>query len=56
MGLDISFSREEAVEAGMETSAMRNGSDASIQLAEEDEANGMPTKMDTLNGCTRCSK
>jgi len=38
MGLDISFSREEAVEAGMETSAMRNGSDASIQLAEEDEA------------------
>jgi hypothetical protein len=40
MGLDISFSRKEAIEAGMETTAMRNGSDASIQLAEEDEADG----------------
>jgi hypothetical protein len=40
MGLDISFNREEAIKAGMETSAMRNGSDASIQLAEEDEADG----------------
>ena len=44
MGLDISFNREEAIEAGMETSAMRNGSDASIQLAEEDEANGTPNQ------------
>jgi hypothetical protein len=44
MGLDISFNRKEAIEAGMETSAMRNGSDASIQLAEEDEANGMPNQ------------
>ena len=41
MGLDISFSREEAIEAGMETSAMRNGSDESIRKAERDIAEGV---------------
>jgi len=41
MGLDISFSRKEAIEAGMETSAMRNGSDESIRKAERDIAEGV---------------